>query len=210
MHPDAYAILAGGASAEARIKGSRFLALCAPVVDEAAAHALRERTAAGHPDASHLCWALRLGRPESARALNSDDGEPGGSAGAPIARALESAGVSDALCMVLRWFGGTKLGVGGLVRAYGGVAREALAAAPRDERLALLLLEGSFDYAHEGALRALLAAGEGRVVTQQRDARVQWRLALPPSALGDFNAKAADLVRGPSPFTQLEEDGTSL
>ena len=191
MHPDAYAILAGGASAEARIKGSRFLALCAPVVDEAAAHALRERTAAGHPDASHLCWALRLGRPESARAL-------------------ESAGVSDALCMVLRWFGGTKLGVGGLVRAYGGVAREALAAAPRDERLALLLLEGSFDYAHEGTLRALLAAGEGRVVTQRRDARVHWRLALPPSALGDFNAKAADLVRGPSPFTQLEEDGTSL
>jgi uncharacterized YigZ family protein len=210
MHPDAYAILAGSASAELKVKGSRFLALCWPVRDEAEALVQRERAAEAHADASHLCWALRLGRPERARELNSDDGEPGGSAGAPIARALVSGGVSDALCMVLRWFGGTKLGVGGLVRAYGGVAREALASAPRGERLALRQLEGSFDYAHEGALRALLAAGAGRVIAQSRDARVHWRLALPPSALADFNAKAADLVRGPSPFAPVDEDEASL
>jgi putative IMPACT (imprinted ancient) family translation regulator len=200
MHPDAYAVLAGPGSAELKVKGSRFLALALPVADEAAARREREALALAHADSSHLCWALRLGHPARALARADDAGEPGGSAGAPIARALVAAGVSDALCVVLRWFGGTKLGVGGLIRAYGEAAREALAAAPRGERLALLRLAGSFPYALEPVLRALLEAQGGRLLTSRRDAAVHWLLALPPSALEPFNAKAADLVRGPSPF----------
>jgi len=204
MHPDAYAVLAGPGRAELKVKGSRFLALALAIADEAAARRERQALAQAHPEASHLCWALRLGHPARALARADDAGEPGGSAGPPIARALVAAGVSDALCVVLRWFGGTKLGVGGLIRAYGEVAREALAAAPRAERLALLRLAGSFPYALEPALRALLEAQGGRLIESRRDSAVHWLLALPPSALDPFNAKAADLVRGPSPFAPIE------
>ncbi len=203
MHPDAYAVLAGPGSAELKVKGSRFIALALAVADEAAAR--RERLARGqlHPEASHLCWALRLGHPERALSRADDAGEPSGSAGPPIARALVAAGVSDALCLVLRWFGGSKLGVGGLIKAYGEVARAALAAAPRGERLALTRLAGSFPYSLEPALRALLEAQGGRLLESRRDAAVHWLLALPPSALSPFNAKAADLVRGPTPFVPV-------
>lgn len=205
MHPDAYAVLAGEGREELRVKGSRFLALALPVTDEAAAQAARQALAAAHPDATHCCWALRLGHPARALARADDAGEPAGSAGPPIARALLAAEVSDALCVVLRWFGGTKLGVGGLIKAYGEAARLALTAAPRGERLALVGLAGSFAYACEPALRALLDASQGRLLAAERDALVHWRLALPPSALAPFNAKAADIVRGPSPFLALPD-----
>jgi putative IMPACT (imprinted ancient) family translation regulator len=208
MHPDAYAVLADAGSAELKVKGSRFLALALPVADAAAARRERAALALAHPDASHHCWALRLGPPASALARADDAGEPGGSAGAPIARALVAAGVSDALCVVLRWFGGTKLGLGGLIRAYGEVARAALAVAPRAERLALLRLAGSFPYALEPALRALLEAQGGCLLASRREAAVTWRFALPPSALAPFNAKAADLLRGPTPFTVLAAPAT--
>lgn len=202
MHPDAYLVLTGEGRAELRVKGSRFLALALPVADAAAAHAARQALAGAHPDATHCCWALRLGHPAQALARADDAGEPAGSAGPPIARALLAAEVSDALCAVLRWFGGTKLGVGGLIKAYGEAARLALAAAPRGERLALLVLAGRFPYACEPALRALLEASQGRLLAAERDSAVHWRLALPPSALAPFNAKAADIVRGPSPFRE--------
>jgi putative IMPACT (imprinted ancient) family translation regulator len=208
MHPDAYAVLSGPGSAELKVKSSRFLALALPIADEATAERARTALARAHPEASHLCWALRLGPPARVLARADDAGEPTGSAGPPIARALLAAELSDAQCAVLRWFGGTKLGVGGLIRAYGEVARAALAAAPRGERLALLRLGGSFPYPLEPALRALLEAQGGRLLGSRRDAAVHWLLALPPSALDPFNAKAADLVRGPSPFSPVEPTQT--
>ncbi len=109
------------------IKGSRFRAVAAPVADEAAARALLANIAAESPEANHHCWAWRFARPAIERA--GDDGEPSGSAGRPILTQIAGRDLVAVAVIVTRWFGGTKLGVGGLVRAYGGAAALALDAA---------------------------------------------------------------------------------
>lgn len=105
-------------------KGSRFIASVTVVhtADEAKrfVQSLRDEM----PDATHHCWALRLARPALERA--ADDGEPGGSAGRPILAAMTGRDLVDVCVVVTRYYGGTKLGVGGLVRAYGGAAAAAL------------------------------------------------------------------------------------
>jgi uncharacterized YigZ family protein len=110
------------------IKGSRFVTTVVPVSDEAAARAAVRAIEAELSGATHHCWALRLHRPALERAV--DAGEPSGSAGRPILAALAGRDVVDVCVVVTRWFGGTKLGVGGLVRAYGGAAAAALDHAP--------------------------------------------------------------------------------
>jgi len=108
---------------EVEDRGSRFVAWAFPVADEDAFRRRLEAVRAEYPKARHHCWAFRIG----GRHRFSDDGEPGGTAGNPMLRALEAAGVDDAAVVCVRWFGGVKLGTGGLARAYGGAARAALA-----------------------------------------------------------------------------------
>ena len=105
-------------------KGSRFVATVVPVSDEAAARVTLASVVAEMPDASHHCWAWRIASPAIDRA--GDDGEPSGSAGRPILGALSGRDLVDTAVIVSRYFGGTKLGVGGLVRAYGRAAGDAL------------------------------------------------------------------------------------
>lgn len=120
-----YLTLAGPGEHEDVVKGSRFVASATPLahVDDAEAFVTARRAA--DPDASHHVWAWRYGE-----ALRwSDDGEPAGSAGRPVAEVLLKRGLDRAAVVVTRTFGGTKLGVGGLVRAYGAAAARALDAA---------------------------------------------------------------------------------
>ena len=111
------------ASAEQIIKKSRFLATAVPIASEEDAKAAI--AAYGHADASHNCWAWRLG----AAYRFSDDGEPSGTAGKPILAAIDGQSLDKAMVIVTRWFGGVLLGSGGLVRAYGGTAAACLRAA---------------------------------------------------------------------------------
>lgn len=115
-------ILKAAHSYEEVIKGSRFIADAMPVADTAAAMAFVEKIKGEHPKARHHCWALDV--PDSVR--NSDAGEPTGTAGAPIARAIEGKNVKNIIIVVTRYFGGVKLGAGGLMRAYGGAANRCL------------------------------------------------------------------------------------
>lgn len=125
---DSFLTLAGPGEAEIRILASRFLAHAAPVADEEGARALLSERERRYFDATHNCAAWRL-RGDRWRTI--DAGEPSGSAGAPILAAIDGAGLVDVEVVVTRYFGGTKLGVGGLVRAYGQAASEALALAPK-------------------------------------------------------------------------------
>lgn len=151
--PDEFVTLAGAGVAESRIKASTFHAVALPATDEQEARrhlAARERLMF---DASHHCSAWRF-RGGGFRA--NDAGEPSGSAGAPILAAIDGAGVTDCVVIVTRYYGGTKLGVGGLVRAYGDAAAEAIAAAPRRFASMAARLEISYPYASTAAvMRAL-------------------------------------------------------
>lgn len=124
--PGAVVTLAGPARAELEVKRSRFLAAAARCDEPDEALAVRDSLRV--PDARHNCWAYKIG---SAYRF-SDDGEPGGSAGRPILGAIEGQGLDRVVVVVARYFGGTKLGVGGLVRAYGGVTTSCLAGAERE------------------------------------------------------------------------------
>lgn len=117
--------LRGHAHLQQDIRKSRFLAQAAPVEDADAALAFIARVSTR--DASHNCWAWRI----DANYRYTDDGEPGGSAGRPILAAIEGQNLDRVVVVVARWFGGVKLGIGGLVRAYGGCAAECLRAADK-------------------------------------------------------------------------------
>src|SRR6185503_16332366 len=186
-----YLVPAASAQAELREKGSRFLALLEPATDEAAARARLAAIEAAHRDATHCCWAWRLGAPPRER--SHDAGEPGGTAGAPILRALQTAELSDALLVVVRWFGGTKLGKGGLVRAYGAVAREAVAAALISRRLQRVRVTLEVSYPHLGVVQRLIHPPEVELVEESFGERVRLVLAVAEERLEAVRELAAAL-----------------
>jgi uncharacterized YigZ family protein len=149
-----YRVPAAPATAELREKGSRFLALVGPAGGEEQARAIRADLARGHPDATHLCWALRLGWP--ARERTSDAGEPAGTAGVPMLQVLRGAGLSDVQAVVARWFGGVKLGKGGLARAYAAAVRDAVERLPTALHTPRVRLALAAPAARVGALKRLL------------------------------------------------------
>ncbi|XP_039814389.1 IMPACT family member in pol 5'region-like isoform X1 [Panicum virgatum] len=122
--PSPYTTLAGRVSCEREIKRSKFIAIAAPVPNERAAMAFLDEVK--DPKATHNCWAYKLGE----QFRYNDDGEPSSTAGKPIYSAIISSGIDMVMVVVIRYFGGIKLGTGGLVRAYGGVASECLKDAP--------------------------------------------------------------------------------
>ena len=141
--------LAAAVSAEIDIRKSRFIALAIPVADRAAAMLELDTLRALHPGATHVCWALLAGG-ESGM---SDDGEPSGTAGRPILEVLRHHEVDGVLAAVVRYYGGIKLGAGGLVRAYTDAIATAMQLAERIERVALGVLQVEVDYADEARVR---------------------------------------------------------
>jgi uncharacterized YigZ family protein len=129
---DHYRTLAARAEHRVKVERSEFLGIAFPVDSEDAFFAALASVARQHFDATHHCWAFRLFANERAR--SADAGEPSGTAGKPILGAIESADVFDAAVVVVRWFGGVKLGTGGLARAYRACAAETLALAPALDR----------------------------------------------------------------------------
>ncbi|MFG1637107.1 IMPACT family protein [Pseudonocardia alni] len=121
-------VIARDGSAETEIARSRFVCTVARVADVGAAQDVIDRVRRAGPDATHHCTALRIGDPGTGdlTARSSDDGEPSGTAGVPMLEVLTRRGLTDVVAVVSRWFGGTKLGAGGLVRAYSGALTAAL------------------------------------------------------------------------------------
>ncbi|MGY0558223.1 MULTISPECIES: IMPACT family protein [unclassified Lysobacter] len=134
------------------VKNSRFLALATSVASPE--DALAFVTGVADATANHNCWAYRIG----GLYRSSDDGEPAGTAGRPILAAIDGQGLDQVIAVVTRWFGGIKLGAGGLVRAYGGCAAECLRVAPRRELIQYVHCQIAFDFADTGAVHAALVA----------------------------------------------------
>ena len=136
--------------AEYTVNRSRFIGRCFPVESEEAALCLLGDIRKKHWDATHNCFAYRIG--ENAAARFSDDGEPGGTAGKPIMDVLTGKGLTNVLCVVTRYFGGILLGAGGLVRAYSKSAADAVTKAGVVSYLPGTILDIPMDYSRYGAL----------------------------------------------------------
>jgi uncharacterized YigZ family protein len=188
---DAYTTLAGDGEAEIRVQRSRFVAYVAAARDEAAARARVDAAAQRHHDARHVCWAARFGA-DAARELRVDAGEPAGTAGPPILAALRQAGLTDCIAVVVRYFGGVKLGTGGLARAYGEAAAAALAAAPRRTVRRGVLVELVLPYALQKTVRHHLSGHEGRLERETYGAEVVWTVWLPRDRAADYRRVLAE------------------
>lgn len=183
--------LAGEARLQQEIRKSRFLAIAAPVDDAESALAFFARV--GAPEATHNCWAYRIGN----HYRFNDDGEPGGSAGRPILAAIEGQGLDRVAVVVTRWYGGIKLGVGGLVRAYGGCAAECLRTAERRVVIERVPIRVRCDFAVAATLYVKLR--EFDAVRQEESASaegVDLRLELPCERMEAFSDFLRDLSRG--------------
>lgn len=152
--------LAAAVHSELVIKKSRFIGCVQPVADREAALRVVNELRAAHPGAAHVCWALMAGGQSAA----NDDGEPGGTAGRPMLEVLRHQDLEGVLATVVRYFGGVKLGAGGLVRAYTDAVAQALLGATKLPLQRLRTLSCSVPYAMEGMLRRELAAAGAALI----------------------------------------------
>jgi uncharacterized YigZ family protein len=200
-----YLTLARDVEAEIEVKRSRFLCTLVRVEDEAVARSVVERLRKQHWNAGHHCSAFRIGPPPGAVERSSDDGEPAGTAGAPMLDVLRGAGVSDVAAVVTRWFGGTLLGAGGLVRAYGDAVRAALdeAGTLRRSLVREHLLE--LDHADAGRIESELRTRGIAILDTEYGARVSLTLGVPPAQEPPLAAMLAELTSGVAETTVAGE-----
>lgn len=184
--------LAGPAHAELVIKKSRFIACVQPVDDRAQAQVLVATLRAEHPQAAHVCWALLAGGQSAA----VDDGEPGGTAGLPMLAVLRHQDLDGVLATVVRYWGGTKLGAGGLVRAYTDAVATALQGAVKLPRRRLAHLRCRLPYALEGWLRRQLAQAGATLDEVRHGNEVQVGFSLPEDEASALKAVLEDGGRG--------------
>lgn len=206
---DFFLTVAGEAVCEVKIKRSRFIGLVSPVCDSAAVHTWIEGQEKRYHDARHVCFGWRLGHGPAITENRSDAGEPSGTAGEPILAALRKVEVSDAVVVVVRYFGGIKLGTGGLSRAYGETAAAALEqAGTRVVQLGRdLALE--FPYAQRKTLDHLLQQCRGRIRDESYTEQISWRIWLPHSQYPLFLAKVREATAGAVVPREFPEDPTS-
>jgi uncharacterized YigZ family protein len=180
---------------ESEIKRSRFIAALAPAASEEAAREFIARVRKQHPGATHNCFAYVIGA-DGRLHKASDDGEPGGTAGTPMLQVLLRREIRDVVAVVTRYYGGTQLGAGGLVRAYGGAVSAALDELGVIERRKLALVTVSVDHQRAGKLENdLRAAGRTvRGVSYGTDVTIE--LGVPQEELARFRAWLADATAG--------------
>jgi uncharacterized YigZ family protein len=191
-----YAIPAGEARAEIEVLNSRFIATAAPVfsVDEARAFVARIRSE--FPDATHHVPAYVVGHGASTMAHCSDDGEPANTAGRPALAVLQGSGLGDVAVVVTRYFGGTKLGTGGLVRAYGDAVRAVLEVLPRAQKVATHTLLVVVPYALFERLRLAVEIHAGQILEEAFAAEVSVTARFPVERVPGFQSEVQELSGG--------------
>ena len=173
------------------IKKSRFLGCVQAVHSRAEALQLVQSLRDEHPKAAHVCWALMAGGQSAA----ADDGEPSGTAGRPMLEVLRHQDLLGVLATVVRYFGGVKLGAGGLVRAYTDAVAQALLTADKAPSIALTELRFICDYAQEGLVRRALGDAV-QLLDVQHGERVQWQVRLPQALANDWLQQLAAQCHG--------------
>ncbi len=192
-----YAIPARIHRIEETIRRSRFITTAAHAPDADDAHAFVERIREEFPDATHNCWAFVAGPPGSMTHIGmSDDGEPHGTAGRPMLNGLLHDNVGEIVAVCTRYFGGVKLGTGGLSRAYSSGVKLALESLPTEERVDRVWVEVTIGYAEVDAVQRLFEDLEIEVESEDYGADVRYVCGVPEPALSGFRAAVADATRG--------------
>ncbi|QCR37490.1 IMPACT family protein [Nissabacter sp. SGAir0207] len=192
-----YPIPAETVTVSEEIKKSRFITLLAHAEGTEAAKAFVQQCRQEHPDARHHCWAFVAGAPGDSQQLGfSDDGEPSGTAGKPILAQLLGSGVGEVVAVVVRYYGGIKLGTGGLVKAYGSGVQQALKSLPTQQKVPQAEFFLLCDYAQLSMIETLLAQYQGTLLEGEYGAQVRLRVALPQTVTETVSARLRDLSRG--------------
>lgn len=200
-----YPIPAGRFRSEIEVERSRFIATVQAVTSTAEAQAFIASIKSEFPDANHNCWAYLVGPPGSTDQVGlSDDGEPHGAAGKPMLIALQYSGLGDTAVVVSRYFGGIKLGKGGMVKAYTAAVKTALEQLSRAERVAWTRLVAIFDYALVTPFERHLAEFEAEVLDMDYGEKVSCRLRLPEEHREGFCKMFDDLSAGQGQMKLLD------
>ena len=201
MAADPYLVPARTHRVEQEIKRSRFITTVGRAATVADAGALIRAVSDEFPDATHNCWAYRIGQ----QYRFNDDGEPAGTAGKPILQAIDGQGLDDVVVVVTRWFGGIKLGAGGLMRAYGGCAAECLRAATRRDLVATAEVEFALGFNALPLLHARLADFGAQKLSETfvSDGAVL-RVRVPTAQIEALRALLADISRGQCSMRMLD------
>ena len=193
------------------VVNSRFIATAAPAMTLDQAKALAARVRKEFPDATHHVPAFVIGHGNSTITHCQDDGEPSGTAGRPALAVLQGSGLGDIAVIVTRYFGGTRLGTGGLVRAYGDAVRGVLAVLPRARKLATHTIGLVFPYAGFERVKRIIAAHHGQVITKKFGAEVSLTAQVAVDEFEALQNALRDASKGPLQVEILETNpGTFL
>ena len=192
-----YSVPAKRSVIEYEIKKSRFIAWACPADDRAAAMSILEEARKDYPDARHHCWAYLIGSPNSPKTVAmSDDGEPSGTAGKPILNVLQHKDVGNVMLVVIRYFGGIKLGAGGLVRAYSHAAQLAMVELPVKQQMQMILIEIRCNFSQEHDVRHWFTTHEGSIKEVTYEANVVIQAAVAAKHRGDLTQFTENLQIG--------------
>ena len=199
---------------EARIEmtvvNSRFIASAAPAFTVAEARAFVDRVRAEFADASHNVPAFVIGRGSSVTAHCTDDGEPSGTAGRPALAVVQDSGIGDVVVVVTRYFGGTKLGTGGLVRAYGDAAREVLKVLPLAEKVPTKTLMLAIPYSLFERVRLIIAELHGETLDEDFAGDVTIVVRFAAAQVAAFQGRLQELSSGRVEAEVMETDDETL
>ena len=192
---DAYTTVGQKAYIELVERGSRFIATAQPLHEVSGADGMLAEIKKELYDATHHCFAYRIGVLGETFRYN-DGGEPAGTAGKPILGAIEHAGLTDVLVVVSRYFGGTKLGAGGLARAYGAAAGEALRQAGSVTRFIVETIEAAFPHAEVGHAMHVVSSLGARIIDTTYDEEVHLKLQIRRSKATELRSSLTDRTSG--------------
>ena len=191
------------------IRRSRFIVSLAHTPDPDTAKAFIDRIRREFPDATHNCWAYAAGAPgQTSQVGYSDDGEPHGTAGRPMLTMLLHGGVGELSAVVTRYFGGIKLGTGGLVRAYQGMVKLGLETLPTREHMIASRLEVILDYPHITLFRRMLQDYRASVIEEDFGVDATYRILLPSQNIEALEKALMELTEGAVLISRLDQEDT--
>ena len=203
-----YLIPAESLSVEIDVRKSRFICHLSQANNAESAKIFINDVRLKYSDATHNCWAFQTEQPGSTRSIGcSDDGEPHGTAGKPMLTVLSHSKVGEIVAVVTRYYGGTKLGTGGLARAYGDSVKAALEKLELCEKVDWKFSKLCFDYSLQNIIETILAEQGAQIVQSQFDDRVCFEIRFDLDSLTELNRKLSNISQGTLSLSLDKQDG---